>query len=257
MKFCKMHGIGNDFIVIDLIKDSYDEDWSAFAVKYCDRNTGIGADGVLLVEPSERGSAFMRLINADGSHAEMCGNGIRCVARYMMERHDVSSPVKVDTPAGLMTIERVNGQYRVDMGVGSLQGDSRVAVAETSYVASKVSMGNPHAVIFVDDFDFDWMKHGKRIEHDSQFPKRTNVEFVKVLSDSELDVKVWERGAGATLACGTGACASLVAAHRAGKAGKRATIHLRGGDLEVEIVGDRVFMTGPAEFVFEGSLSNA
>ena len=252
MKFTKMHGIGNDFIVVDRINNVYDANFVELARKQCDRNKGIGADGILLIEESEKADAMMRLINADGSEAEMCGNGIRCVGKYVIDKNMATSPVKINTLAGVMTIEKVGNNYKVDMGNGRLESKTTVNVNNKSYDAIKVDMGNPHATIFVDDFDFDWKAEGRVIENDSQFPNRTNVEFVKIISRNELDVKVWERGAGATLACGTGACASLVAAASQNKADLKATIHLRGGDLEIELNDHNVFMTGPATTVFEG-----
>lgn len=258
IKFAKMHGLGNDFIVLDNLSGSCDKlDFVSFARKYCDRNFGIGADGVLIISKSKKADAQMRLINSDGSEAEMCGNGIRCVAKYLIDGNIAKSPVSVETLAGVMTIKNSGNGYTVDMGVPKVTATTAKITLNNkkAYTATLVDMGNPHAVIFVDDFDFDWQGDGKEIEKNKIFPNRTNVEFVKIKSGSELDVKVWERGAGATLACGTGACASLVASAANKKSGKKATVNLRGGSLELEwAANSRVFMAGPAELVFEGEI---
>jgi len=254
LTFVKVHGLGNDFIIIDNLGNSYrDFDFVSFAKKYCDRNFGIGADGVLVLSPSENADAHMRVINDDGSEAEMCGNGIRCAARYLIEKGVATSPVKIETLGGIKTIEKVGDNYKVDMGIPKVAG---TGAAVSKFKATLVDMGNPHAVIFVDNFDFDWQNAGKEIENNEMFPNRTNVEFVKVISPTELEVNVWERGAGATLACGTGACATLAAAVSNKKSEKKATIQLRGGKLEIELASDNhIYMTGPAEVVFEGEIA--
>ncbi len=250
LTFVKMHGSGNDFILIDNLSGSLSRlDFVSFAKKYCSRNFGIGADGVLVVSPSKKADASMRVINPDGSEAEMCGNGIRCFAKYLIDNGIAKSPVKIETLAGIKSVEKVGRNYRVDMGIPKVAA----AMAVSRFSATPVGMGNPHAVIFVDDFDFDWKAAGAEIEKGRMFPNRTNVEFVKIISPGELEVKVWERGAGATMACGTGACASLAAAVACKKSGRRATLRLPGGSLEIELARDnRVYMTGPAETVFTG-----
>jgi diaminopimelate epimerase len=255
MKFIKVQGLGNDFILLD-DRDNICAglDLVSFAKKYCDRHTGIGADGVLVVSPSPKANANMRLINADGSEAEMCGNGIRCVAKYLIDKNIATSPVKIETLAGIMTVEQVNDAYKVDMGVPKITNTSEISGGGTQYTATLVNVGNPHCVIFVDDFDFDWKAIGEDLEHNKMFPNRTNVEFVRVVSPTALEANIWERGAGATLACGTGACASLVAAVAAGKSERKAIVTLPGGNLEVELTANHVYMTGPAERVFEGEI---
>ncbi|MBS3132628.1 diaminopimelate epimerase [Candidatus Woesearchaeota archaeon] len=258
MRFTKVTGIGNDFVLVDNLGNSYKSfDFVSFAKKYCNRNFGIGADGVLIVSPSKKADARMRLINADGSEAEMCGNGIRCVAKYLIDNRMAKSPVKIETLAGIKTVEQVGVNYRVDMGVAKVtSAAAAINGFSRNYVATLVDAGNPHCVIFVEDFDFDWQKEGKQIERNKMFPERTNVEFVKVNSPKKLEVKVWERGAGATLACGTGACAALAAAVANDKAGRKAAVKLPGGALEAEIAsGNRVYMTGPADVVFEGDVA--
>ncbi len=256
VKFVKMQGLGNDFIIIDNLKGTYSNlDYISFAKKYCDRNFGIGADGVLIISRSTKADANMRLINSDGSEAEMCGNGIRCVAKYLLD-NNAKSPVKVETLAGMMTIKKDGDNYTVDMGIPKIiTTNAKIESGNTTYTATLVDMGNPHCVIFVKDFDFSWQDKGMEIELNEMFPNRTNVEFVRVKSPGELDVKVWERGAGATLACGTGACASLAAAFANKKSKNKAAVVLRGGYLDIEISSNRhIYMTGPAETVFEGEL---
>ena len=254
MKFVKMHGLGNDFILVDNMDGRYDDfDFTSFAKKNCRRNFGIGADGVLIISKSENANANMRLINSDGSEAEMCGNGIRCAARYLVDSKKSKHPLKINTPAGIRTIEKTNHDYRVNMGEPKITAtNSQINLNGKTLTATLVDIGNPHTVIFVDNFEFDWKSEGKEIENHSIFPNRTNVEFVKVKSASELKVKVWERGAGDTLACGTGACASLAASIACKKTGNKATVMLPGGNLEIEQIEKNAFMTGPADYVFEG-----
>lgn len=267
--FTKMHGIGNDFIVIDTIRTPLC-DPAAFAQKYCDRHFGVGADQLLLVAPSDRADYTMKIYNADGSEVEMCGNGIRCIARYISDNglSDKSS-LAIDTMAGIMYPALIGDQVKVNMGTPILE-PARVPVALSDgpivgrdvtisgaqYTITTVSMGNPHCIIFVDDVDaVDLSNVGPLIECASIFPNRINVEFVQVLSDSAIRVRVWERGSGITLACGTGACASAVAAHLNNKTGSTVTVTLPGGDLQIAWEPDGpVFMTGPAETVFTGTI---
>lgn len=252
MNFIKMHGLGNDFILIDNLNSSCNSiDFASFAKKYCNRSFGIGADGVLVLSPSKKADASMRVINADGSEAEMCGNGIRCAAKYLVDKRIARSPVKIETLAGIKSIEKLGNNYKVDIGIAKVSASVKVG----RFKAAIVDMGNPHCVIFVDSFDFDWKSAGKSIECNKLFPNRTNVEFVRVISPKQLEVRVWERGAGATLACGTGACASLAAAFAGKKSGRKARLKLPGGTLEVEIASNsHAYMTGPAETVFTGEI---
>ncbi|MGE5371855.1 MAG: diaminopimelate epimerase [Solirubrobacterales bacterium] len=273
MKITKMHGLGNDFVVTHESELPASEQWADLAVALCDRHFGIGADGLIVVGPAEGYDMYMRIFNSDGSEPEMCGNGIRCVAKYAWERGLVkNNPIRVKTLAGLILPEVIveNGvvtSVRVDMGQPILEAAAiPVQVQSSPVVASKitvdgsefeftaVSMGNPHCVIFVDSLkDEPARTHGPKIEVHPLFPKKTNVEFVEVLGQEEMIMNVWERGAGETLACGTGTCATLVAAVLNGKTGRKATVHLKGGDLVIEWseADNKVFMTGPATEVFE------
>ncbi|MCE5315263.1 diaminopimelate epimerase [bacterium] len=272
-----MHGAGNDFVVIDGAKEQLaEEHLPAIAKHTCDRNFGIGGDGIILVLPSRVANFRMRMINPDGSEAEMCGNGIRCFAKYVYDRKMHTDVIMtVETMGGVKTLKlnAAGGKVqtvRVDMGEPGLTradipmkgtGSDHV-VAETLKVAGKkieitcVSMGNPHCVTFVDHVaEFPVEKLGPEVENHPSFPQRTNVEFVEVVNLQEIKMRVWERGAGETLACGTGACASAVASMLNEKVQRKVTVHLRGGDLYIEWLGDnKVYMTGPAEEVFEGKV---
>ena len=273
MEFFKMHGLGNDFIFLDHFSVAVDEDYPKLARKLCHRHFGIGGDGLILILPSEVADAQMRVINSDGSEPEMCGNGIRCFARYVYDQGIVThNPMRVETLAGILTIHlivkgaQVQG-VRVDMGEPILRADlipvlgqGEPVVGETLEVSGEtfqytaVSMGNPHCVIFVEDFaTLDFERLGPAIEKHSLFPRKTNVEFIEVNSPKDLTMKVWERGAGPTLACGTGACASAVAGVLNHKTARAVTVHLPGGDLFIEWgLDNHVYMTGPATYVFKG-----
>lgn len=274
-----MHGIGNDFVVIGALDElPLPEDrLSDFALFVCDRHFGVGADGVIWVLPSQVADFKMRIFNPDGSEAEMCGNGIRCAAKWFYDRdYAKGSAIRVETLAGIKTVW-VQGRggkaiaVTVDMGepifepslIPTKLGEGSEAIEVPldvegfgTYLVSAVSMGNPHCVAFVNDVDnFPVEKVGPQIEHHPAFPKRTNVEFVQILSRSEMKVRVWERGAGLTLACGTGACASLAVSARIGKTDRKAAVHLPGGTLTIEWRDDgRIYMTGPAVEVFRGEL---
>ena len=258
MRFSKYHGLGNDFVLIDSRKEKLDGiNLNELAVNMCDRHLGIGADGILIIWPSKKAHYRMQIINSDCSEAEMCGNGIRCFAKYVYETDKLSEEViSVETQAGIILpavildlAKQVVG-VEVDMSVPKDEGEIELE----GYKFKKISMGNPHAIAFVDDLSkIDLYEIGPKIENNSHFPNRTNVEFVKVLNDKELEAIVWERGAGETLACGTGACACLAAANMAGKIGRRAIVNLPGGKLDIEWGEDnRILMRGPAEKVFEG-----
>lgn len=272
-----MHGAGNDFIMVDGAEEAFTEEQLALvARRACDRHIGIGADGLILVLPSRSANFRMRVFNSDGSEAEMCGNGIRCFAKYVFDRKMHSDVVmKVETLAGVKTLKlnAAGGKVstvRVDMGQPRLKRseipmkgpDSPRVVAEPIKVDGKkmeitcISMGNPHCVTFVDRTDdYAADKLGPQIENHPNFPQRTNVEFVQVLNEKEINMRVWERGCGETLACGTGACAAAVASMLNDKVSRKVTVHLLGGDLFIEWLGDnRVQMTGPAEDVFEGKV---
>jgi diaminopimelate epimerase len=272
-----MQGIGNDFIVVDARVEALPEERIAeISRKVNDRKFGIGGDGLILVLPSRIADFKMRMINPDGSEAEMCGNGIRCFAKYVFDRKLIPEPqVKVDTLAGVKILRTVSRggkveAIRVDMGSPKLlrsdipmRGDDNERVIGEGLKAegrrfeiTAVSMGNPHVVIFEDNLTgFPVARYGAAIETHKSFPQRTNVQFVKVCNPGEIVLRTWERGAGETLACGTGACASVVACVLNNRTGRNVLVHLPGGDLRIEWTGDnRVVMTGPAEEVFQGDI---
>jgi len=278
MRFSKMHGLGNDFVVVDCVSQpQLEESVVKAAARLCDRHFGIGADGVLIIGRGASAALRMRIINADGSEAEMCGNGIRCLARYAYE-HGLAegTTFAVETLAGIITptLELENGHLRavtVDMGQPRLQRaeipmsgppgkvvNEPLAVDGQSLLVTCVSMGNPHCVTFVDDVAaVPLTRLGPAVERHPAFPHRTNVEFVQVENGNRLKVRVWERGAGETLACGSGACASLVAAVLVGRSPRRAQVELPGGPLAVwwREEDDHLLMSGPAVETFAGEVS--
>ena len=274
VRFWKMHGLGNDYIVIDNRDAKIKErEISDLARRLCQRRFSVGADGLLLVYESAVADVKMRVFNADGSEAEMCGNGIRCFAKYCYENCIIrKEEISIETLAGVkgawLTVEDGEvSRVKVDMGVPSLergnlpmlgQGpciNEDLEVDGERFRVTCLSVGNPHCILFVDDVEgFPVQEVGPKIENSRLFPKRVNVEFVQVLNRNELKVRVWERGCGETFACGTGACASVVAGNLLKKVGNRVTVHLLGGDLEIEYVGN-IWMTGPAVKVFEGTPS--
>ena len=262
MDFIKMHGLGNDFIIIDQFARQTVDDPAALAKKLCSRGFSVGADGLVLVLPSENADARMRIFNPDGSEPEMCGNAIRCVARFLYESgHRPITHMSIDTLAGIMTINirLENGRFSaasVDMGVPECTGEHPIPVGAVNARFTAVSTGNPHAVtwdIFPDDDTF--RRYGPMIERHPLFPAGTNVEFVSMENRTHARVRVWERGAGPTLACGTGATASFFALVRAGLMDSHAVMTLPGGDLEFEYLENgHVIMTGPAEVSYRGSI---
>lgn len=277
LEFTKMHGLGNDFVVIAGLNE-LPSGVDKLAVQLCDRNFGIGADGLVFILPSENADFRMRIINSDGSEAEQCGNAIRCVAKYVYDNGLTGkAALTIETiGAGVQPVELTihagrTAAVRVDMGEPVLAGqqipttiDADTVIAYPieadgqTFPFTGVSMGNPHCVIFVDDAArFDLRTWGPKLETHSLFPQRTNVEFASVRDRSHIDMRVWERGAGTTLACGTGACATVVAAVLGGKTDRKAVVSLAGGDLLIEWseVDNRIYMTGPAAEVFRGSLT--
>lgn len=276
MRFVKMHGLQNDFVVADLRGEQAPlaerADWPALAEAICHRRTGVGADGVLLVLPSQQADVRMRVLNADGSEAESCGNGIRCVARYVWEQDGATTPaVTVETLGGVVTVRpRPGTRFEVDMGPprlhptevpalapGDLALEQPLGVDGERLTLALVSMGNPHAVAFLDGrsvADYPLDRIGPQVEWHPLFPKRTNFEVVERQAPNRVRVRVWERGAGETMACGTGACAVLVAGVLRNLLTSPATVELPGGALEIAwSPGGSVFMTGPAEYVFTGT----
>jgi diaminopimelate epimerase len=272
LKFWKMHGTGNDFIVIDNRDGKIKENkLSEFSKRICERRLSVGADGLLLVYNSNVADLKMRMFNPDGTEAEMCGNGIRCFAKFCYENEITrKKELNVETLAGIKhTWLSTNGEVKsvkVDMGTPSFERRSipmrgegicinkKLKVDDEVYELTCMSLGNPHCVLFVDNLDaFPVQEIGPKMESHRVFPKRTNVEFVQVINRGEIKVRVWERGAGETLACGTGACASAVASHILGRTDKEVTVHLSGGDLKI-LYDRNIFMTGPAVKVFMGEL---
>ncbi|MGW8258436.1 MAG: diaminopimelate epimerase [Thermoguttaceae bacterium] len=283
MRFTKMQGAGNDYIFVDCFAEHFPPNASELARKAADRHFGVGGDGLIFICPSQTADARMRMFNLDGTESEMCGNGVRCVAKYVYD-HGICrrSPLRIETGRGVLTLElelaeeRVR-RVRVDMGEPILEGEripttiagnspwpgNPVVEAEMKIGAKKfnvtcVSMGNPHCVAFVRKPSDSWaLKIGPRVEMDPRFPNRTNVEFVKVLSPGEVLMRVWERGSGETLACGTGACAVCVAGVLTNRTERKITAHLPGGDLKLfwNPSDNHVYLSGDAVEVFSGEWS--
>ena len=274
MKFTKMQGLGNDYVYVNCLKETI-ADPPALAKKISDRHFGVGSDGLIMINPSDKADFEMEMYNADGSRAEMCGNGIRCVAKYVYDYGLTDKTrISVETLAGIkyldLTVE--NGKVslvRVDMGRPILEPENIPVQAEGSWVVDEpltvdgkeyrmtcVSMGNPHAVIFVDQDvrELPLEQIGPSFESHERFPKRINTEFARVLDRRTVEMRVWERGSGETLACGTGTCATAVACVLNGLTEDEITVHLLGGDLYIkwDREKDTVYMTGPAETVFDG-----
>jgi len=279
MRFTKMHGLGNDYVYVDGFAEAPIADPAAVSIAVSDRHFGIGSDGLILIVPSDKADARMRMFNADGSESEMCGNGLRCVAKYVYDHGICKKPqLRLETGRGVLTVdlETEGGtvrRVRVNMGEPILEavkipttlpGDPPVnatlVAGDKTFQATCVSMGNPHAVMFVGEEYFTptgrdlVAAYGPLIENASEFPRRINAHFVKVHSRSEATMRTWERGSGITLACGTGACAVCVAGVLTGHTDRKLLAHLPGGDLELEwsAADNSVYMTGPATEVFSG-----
>ena len=279
--FIKMHGIGNDYIYIDALKGELphylkENKLPDLARKISDRHFGVGSDGLILILPSECADFRMRIFNADGSEAKMCGNGVRCVGKYVYDLGFTNKKdIKVETNSGIKYLELLEGENGVegvivDMGSpffkkGEIPAygekeeemrDEEIEVGGETYKVTGIGMGNPHGVVYVNEVDnLDLPKIGPGLENHPKWPDRANIEFVKVLSPKEIQVRVWERGSEETLACGTGACASAVASYKKGLTEPEVTVHLRGGDLKISYdeENNRVKMTGPAEFIAKGT----
>ncbi|KAA0889787.1 diaminopimelate epimerase [Oryzomonas rubra] len=276
MKFTKMQGAGNDYVYVNCFEETVAHPQQA-AIQVSNRNFGIGSDGLILIMPSDKADVRMRMFNSDGSESEMCGNGIRCVAKYAYDHGIVSkTEITAETGAGILTLRLVPGddgtieKVRVNMGPPRLTrgeipmtGDAAakviaepLTVLDRSFQITCASMGNPHCVIFVDDVEnFPVSTYGPLIENHELFPRRTNVEFVQIFSRSEVRQRTWERGAGETLACGTGSSAVTAACVLNGLTERKILNHLLGGDLEMEWAEDgNIYMTGPAVEVFNGEI---
>lgn len=274
MKFIKMHGLGNDFVFIE-DKNGADKDFSNWAVRMCDRHTGIGADGIIVIVPSEQADVRMRIINADGSEAEMCGNGIRCFAKYVYDHKIIDkTEFTVETLAGVMTpkvsigsdgkvsLVTINmGQPFTDRQQIPMTGpagpviDEALDVDGTTYKITSMLMGVPHTMIYVPDVDaIDLPVLGSKFEKHEVFPRKTNMNFIQVIDHQTIKIRTWERGAGATLACGTGSCACAVGSYLNGFTGRSVDVQLYLGTLHIEYNEDdgNVYMTGPAAVSFTG-----
>ena len=285
LEFTKMHGCGNDYIYV-IADKTRPADPAALSIRLSDRRFGIGGDGLIMLAPSRRADVRMEMYNADGSRGEMCGNGIRCLARLARERGLVGrNPIAVETDCGIKTVALILSDGRVtgatvDMGEPILEGreipvaaagriiDHPLQVAGRDWRVTAVSMGNPHCVVFLEDDatlkldDGEFARLGRGFEHHPFFPRRVNTEFIVPVARDYLKMRVWERGSGETLACGTGACAALVAAVLTGRAERKATVELRGGKLEIAWRergegANHVFMTGEAVEVFRGEIELA
>lgn len=273
-----MHGAGNDYVYVNCFEERLPGDPAQLAIAVSDRHKGIGADGLILICPSEQADARMRMFNADGSESEMCGNGVRCVAKYVYD-HGICrrDELRIETGRGVLTLqlEIANGKaerIRVNMGQPILRSDEipttlpgdppirqPLEVAGRTLEVTCVSMGNPHCVTFVDQLSDEWVHGvGPQVERHPAFPRRVNAEFIEIVSPREFRMRVWERGSGETQACGTGACASAVAGVLAGLTERRVLAHLPGGDLELEWAeSGEVYLTGPAVEVFQGEWNAA
>lgn len=276
MKFTKMHGAGNDYIYINCFEETV-KNPEKLAIKVSDRHFGIGSDGLILISPSDKADFKMNIYNADGSEGMMCGNGIRCVSKYVYDNGMTDKDeITVETRSGIKLIKMnvENGKVvsaRVNMGEPILEAEKiptkfdgenvirqKLTIGEKDYEVTCVSMGNPHCIVYVDDVkDIDLEKIGPKFENNEMFPERINTEFVHVVSDTELDMRVWERGSGETLACGTGSCAVTVASVLCGycKRNTEIKINLLGGTLtDIWTDGGDVYMTGPAATVCTGEI---
>jgi diaminopimelate epimerase len=271
MKFTKMHGLGNDFIILNNINPS-DYDLNALAIKLCDRRTGIGADGIVLVLPSGKADIQMRIINSDGSEPDMCGNAIRCFSRFVVEKGIINkSAFTIETFAGILKPEMVYdgnsiSAVKVNMGTPGLNRQNipmlgnegpvineKLEIDGCPYYITSLLMNIPHTMVYTDNVaEVAVEKIGPKIEKASVFPKGTNVNFVEVINPGEIKVRTWERGAGATLACGTGCCASVVSSILNKKTNNKVRVHLTLGFLDIEWDGSDVLMTGPAAYSFSG-----
>ena len=274
MKFTKMHGIGNDYIYFNCLEKEI-ENPEELSIKLSDRHFGVGGDGIVLILPSDKADFRMRMFNADGSEGKMCGNATRCIGKYVYDKGITDKKeITLETLSGIKTLKlSVNEKNKVEsvevnMGEAILKASEipvksdkeRNKIADSDYNITCVSMGNPHCVVYMDEIDnLDLEKLGPKFENDSIFPERVNTEFIKVIDENTLKMRVWERGSGETWACGTGACAAVVSSVLNGycKYDTPIKIKLLGGELTIKFMKNGlVYMSGPAEFVFEGSIEN-
>lgn len=269
--FSKMQAVGNDFVIINYIEEKFQYSFKLLSRFLCDRHYGVGADGVIIIDKSEKCDFKMRIFNKDGSEAEMCGNGIRCFAKYVYEKELINKQeFSIETMAGEKRVYlEVEGNtvlsISIDMGkpiwefekipVNYITEDEEKGIKIGEFTGYPVSMGNPHLVIFVDDVDdFDVKRYGSILEDYKYFFNKINIEFVEIINDKYIKVRVWERGVGETLACGTGACAAACVSHKQKSTASELTVDLLGGKLKINCL-ENIFMTGPAEFVFDGKIN--
>lgn len=263
LRFTKMHGLGNDYVYMNCLEYT-PEDLPALARRVSDRHFGVGGDGLICICPSDCADVRMRMFNADGSEGEMCGNGVRCVGKFVYDKGLVkNNPLTVETLGGIKILDLnvENGvvtAVTVDMGAPVISPSAVISVKGNNYTVYPVSMGNPHSVVYlpnIEELDLGYI--GPDFECHPMFPNRTNTEFVEVIDRTHLNMRVWERGSGETLACGTGACAVLAASASLGLCEREATVRLLGGDLNIRWSEEdgHIYMTGPATTVFEGELS--
>ncbi len=273
--FIKMHGLGNDFILLDGIKRRLPAlKWHRFAAAVCHRHTGVGADGLILMLPSRKADFRMRIFNSDGSEAEMCGNGFRCMIRYLYEkRYTRKKSIEVETLAGIIAgqvVKSSKSNFMVKVALGKPEFrtkripvksskpeiiENQLKVGRETYIATVVSMGNPHIVLLVDNLKFDWKLLGARMEMHHLFPQRANVEFVHVISHNRIEMRSWERGAGPTMASGTGAAAATAAGIKTGRLNNKVEVKFESGSLCMEYDREtgQIYKTGPAEYCFKGT----
>ena len=257
MNFTKMEGLGNDYIYIDTINQKFDLNYSDLAKKFSNRNFGVGSDGIILIEKSEIADFKMRIFNKDGSEAEMCGNGIRCVGKYVYDNNLTDKlNLTIETKSGIKYLNLIiqNNEVSeviVDMGKATLNRKISLNILDNNFNLDYISIGNPHAVCIT---DLDINKYGNIIENDSNFINRTNVEFVKIIDKNNIEVSVWERGVGETLACGTGACAAFFSCYINNLVDNEVNVILKGGVLVIKIENDHIYMKGPCNLVYEGKI---
>ena len=276
LKFTKMQGLGNDYVYMDCTKSGIPDDVISLAQFVSNRHFGVGSDGLILICESKECDFKMRMFNSDGSEAQMCGNGIRCVGKFVYDKGLTSkTEITVETLAGIkrLKLQLKNGKVneaKVDMGEPILEANQIPVLAPNSPVTNLIlqaegrkfaftciSMGNPHAITIVDNVkDFDVKKYGRKLEVDNHFPEKANIEFARIIDKNTIEMRVWERGAGETMACGTGACATAVACNLNGLTSNEVTVKLLGGDLKIkwDKESNHIYMTGPAVTVFEGEL---
>lgn len=269
MKFTKMHGLGNDYIYIDNTKEKRN-DYEKLAIELSKRHFSIGADGIITIDTSTNADFYMQIYNADGSKGEMCGNGIRCVGKYVYENGMTDKKeITIETLSGIkklsLNTDTNNKVSSVKVDMGNINDFNKtlelkdishtMQVNGNNYTVVDISVGNPHAIIFTNEItDNQVLKDGPIIEKDSYYPNRTNVEFIKIINDNEIQMRVWERGSGETLACGTGSCASAIAYMLKKGSFDPITVHLIGGDLKISLENNQIIMEGPATKVYDGEI---